>query len=235
MRSTLLSRGRSFLACACAMFAALSAGAQSAGDRPVAAPKLPKDAYAYWHSGKVLQKKGELTVVDVVGTNHVSVSAPWLSLVSGGGLSFDGTQPEGIRLPVKQPVGNRFIMGVDVRVDPEGPEHQTIAYLYRFAELRYRRSRGELTFNVWQSMPEESGKELVTSTVLPLPPGKWGRVRAVIDDKVARLEIDSAKAESKLAGSWEFLPPTVVFLIGKGGADRSFRGQMDHLYLALVQ
>lgn len=232
MRSTLFSRGRFFLACFCAAFVASSAGAQSAGDRPLSAPKLPRETFAYWHSGKVLQKKGELTVVDVVGTNHVSVAAPWLSMASGGGLSFDGTQPEGIRLAAKQPVANRFIMGVDVRVDAEGPEHQTIAYLYRFAEFRYRRSRAELTLNVWQSLPDESGKELVTSTVLPLPPGKWARVRATIEDKVARLEIDSAKAESRLAGSWEFLPPTVVFLIGKGGTDRSFRGQLDHLYLA---
>lgn len=219
----------------CAVISAIPAGAQSAGDRPGSAPTLPRDTYAYWHSGKVLQKKGELTLVDVVGTNHVTVSAPWLALAPGGGLAFDGTQPDGIRLAAKQPVGNRFVMGLDFRADSEGPEHQTIAYLYRFCELRYRRSRGELTLNVWQSLPDESGKELVTSTVLPLPAGKWGRVRATIDDKVARLEIDSAKAESKLAGSWEFLPPSVVFFIGKGGADRSFRGQLDHLYLALGQ
>lgn len=233
MKSAFLPR--SWFCIVCAAFLALPAGAQSVGDRPASAPTLPRDTCAYWHSGKVLQKKGELTLVDVIGTNHVTVSAPWLTLPPGGGLAFDGAQPEGIRLAAKQPVGNRFVMGVDFRADPEGPERQTIAYLYRFCELRYRRSRGELTFNVWQTLPDESGKELVTSTVLPLPPGKWGRVRATIDDKVARLEIDSAKAESKLSGSWEFLPPTVVFLIGKGGTDRSFRGQLDHLYLALGQ
>lgn len=212
--------------------AAAPASSSPAGAVIAPAPALPKGVYAYWNSGKTVAKKDELTVVDLVGQNHLSVAGPWFSLGSGGGFFLDGSQAEGIRLTRKQPVGNRFALGVDINPDPDGPEHQTIAYLYRFCELRYRLSRRELSLNVWQTTPDDGTKELVSSAVLPVPAGKWSRVQVQIEDTLARLVVGEAKAEAKLAGTWEFLPDSVVFLIGKGGSTRAYRGHLDHLYLA---
>lgn len=221
------------LALAASVLFASVAFAAAPAERPATAPALPKGAYAYWNSAKVLQKKEELTLLDVIGANHIVVPGPWLTVGKTGGFVIDGSQSEGLRLPVKQPIANRFTLGVDINPDLDGGEHQTIVYLWRFCELRYRKSRGELTLNVWQTSPDEAGKELVSSAVLPLPAGKWSRVQALIDDKTARLTVGEAKADTALTGTWEMLPVSAVTFIGKGGADRTFRGQIDHLYLAI--
>lgn len=223
---------RSFLAGLICFAVSTVAFAQTASRLP--APSLPPGTYAHWHSGKVLQKGGELTLVDLVGASHIVTAQPAFTIDPAGGIVANGSQSEGVRLQGKQPIANRFVMGADIRFDPDGPDHQTVAYLYRFAEFRYRKSRGELSFNVWQTSPEESGKEIVTSVSLPLPPEKLARVRGTIENNLVRLEIDGAKSDAKLLGSWEMLPLNTVFILAKGGSDRAFKGRLDHLFLAIT-
>ena len=195
-------------------------------------PDLPSGASAYWRAGTVVTLKGESHVIDRVGANHFVAPAPWFTVSPAGGFALDGTQVEGLRLPIKPSVDPRFTVGVDLCPDAAGTEHQTILNLYRFCELRYRLSKAELTFNVWQTSVDDRSKEVVTSVTLPVPVGRWSRVRAQIEGDKIRLVLDEAKAERRLPGTWEFLPPTVAGIIGLGGADRVYRGRFDHLYLA---
>ncbi|MBC8011621.1 MAG: hypothetical protein H7067_16170 [Burkholderiales bacterium] len=212
-----------------------AAPAAAAGTgRITAAPTLPEGVFAHWHSGKTMRKNDELNVIDVVGENHFSAWGSWFSVAKDGGFYFDGTQAEGVRVPKKQPVGNRFSLGVDICPDAQGTEHQTIAYLYRFCELRYRLSRQELSLNVWQTSMDDGAKEIIATATLPVPAGRWSRVQVRIEDKVAHLVVGDEKAEVKLQGTWEFLPESVVLLVGKGGSDRAYRGFLDHLHLALT-
>jgi hypothetical protein len=221
-----------FVAAACvAVFASLPAAPAPA---LLGGPDLPPGVYAYWRSTKVLALKGESHVVDLAGDNHFVAPAPWFTVSPAGGFVLDGTQTEGLRLAAKQPVSARFTLGIDLCPDLAGMEHQTVFNLYRFCELRYRKSKGELTFNVWQVSTEDRTKDLVSSLTLPLPAERWSRVRATIEGDRARLEIGDAKAERRLPGTWEFLPPAVAGIIGVGGSDRVFRGRFDHLFLALA-
>lgn len=197
-------------------------------------PELPPGAYAYWRSTKVVSLKGESHVIDLAGENHFVAPAPWFTVSPAGGFALDGTQPEGLRLSAKQPVAPRFTLGIDLCPDVAGTEHQTVFNLYRFCELRYRKSKGELTFNVWQVSSEDRTKDLVSSVTLPLQAERWTRVRATVEGDLARLEIGEAKAERRLPGTWEFLPPAVAGIIGLGGADRIYRGRFDHLFLAVT-
>lgn len=197
-------------------------------------PELPPGAYAYWRSTKVVSLQGESHVIDLAGDNHFVAPAPWFTVSPAGGFALDGTQTEGLRLAAKQPVSARFILGVDLCPGGAGMEHQTVFNLYRFCELRYRKSKGELTFNVWQVSAEDRTKDLVSSVTLPLPAERWSRVRATIEGDQARLEIGDAKAERRLPGTWEFLPDSVACIMGVGGSDRIYRGRFDHLFLAVA-
>ncbi|MCU0792868.1 MAG: hypothetical protein MUE42_08475 [Opitutaceae bacterium] len=196
-----------------------------------AAPELPAGLTAHWHSGKVIGRPPALTVVDLVGSNHIEFPG-WLSVAPEGGLLIDGTQKAGVRLAQKYPVSPRFTLGVDMNPAIDGPEHQTLVYLYGFCELRYRASRGELTMNVWQISREEAGKQIISSVRLPVPAGKWSRVQVVISPESARLVVDGVPAETPLPGTWEFLPTAVPLFIGFGGSDRAYKGLFNHLYFA---
>lgn len=201
-----------------------------AEDAPApAAPAIPATATDHWSSAKVLKRPTTLTVINLIGSNHIDF-LDYAGLSPSGGIALDGTQTSGVRLEQRQPVSKNFALGLDLNPAADGAEHQTVVYLYGYCELRYRLSRGQLHFNVWQISTEEAGKQLVSTVSLPLPAGRWGRVRATITDKVARLSIDEASAEVTLPGTWDYLPESVPVFIGFGGADRAFKGRFDHLF-----
>lgn len=198
---------------------------------PLPPAQTPDHATAHWHSGKTLQRKSELTAVDLVGSNHIQFPG-WASISPSGGFLISGAQTEGVRLEQRQPVSDRFKLGVDLNPATDGAEHQTAVYLYGFCELRYRLSRQELTLNVWQNSITEPGKIVVSSVKLPLPAGKWSRVEAVIDRTTARLRVGETVAEVPLSGTFEFLPAGVPVFIAFGGSDRAYKGLFNHLHFS---
>lgn len=217
---------RRLLPMAALLLSPLSAAADTSAP---AAPAIPKSATDHWSSAKVLNRAGSLTVLNLIGENHIDF-LDFARVSLEGGILLDGSQTSGTRLEQRQPVSKSFSLGVDINPASDGVEHQTVVYLYAFCELRYRLSRGELAFNIWQMSADEPGKQIVSKVSLPLPPGKWGRVRATISDNVARLTINDVTSEVALPGTWQGLPESVPVFIGFGGADRAFKGRFDHLY-----
>ncbi len=194
------------------------------------APKLPSGTFAHWHAGRTLGRGAALAVSDNFGDNHLPAGAVFT--ITPQGLLFSGNQTTSARAPQRSPVFERFILGVDVRPSAEGPEHQTLVYLFGYCELRYRQSRGEITFNVWQADSSEPGRQLVTSLTAPLPAERWSRIQASIDGAVIRLTVNGRTTERPLLGNWQLLPINAPVLLGYGNNDRAFSGLLNHLYFA---
>ncbi|MEN9840545.1 MAG: hypothetical protein RL376_345 [Verrucomicrobiota bacterium] len=192
----------------------------------------PKGALSYWSSAKTQTKGTTTTVTDVVGGNTMTL-LPGMKVLPGEGIEFDGNQTGSAVFLGRQPVAPGYVVEFDVKPVDGGAEYQTFLYLYGFCELRYRVSKKQVSLVVWRRSIE-TGEPMAMGSgnvTLPIVPGKWNRVRVLIDANSARLFVNGTGVDTALEGTWEGLPPTSPLMLGFGGADRAFQGRIDHILL----
>jgi hypothetical protein len=193
---------------------------------PLPAPVRPASTRSYWSTATAKNTKEGVTVTDAAG--HADLSFPgWLTLEPNVGFTLSGEQTAPLRLANRELVTPHILIGVDLKPAAMGNvEYQTFIYLYGYCELRYRASKGELTFNVWQGGPKAAG-----AVTLPIVPGKWNRVQAQIDGTVVRLTVNGVVQEASIGAEWTSAA-TAPVLLGSSGAERPFMGGFNHLYIA---
>ena len=192
----------------------------------------PKTAISYWSSAKFVQKAGVTTVTDVVGGNTMTL-LPGMKVIPGQGIEFDGNQTGSATFLSRATVQPGYMVEFDVKPLDGGAEHQTFFYLFGFCELRYRLSKKQVSLNVWRRNLD-SGEPMASgsgSATLPIVPGKWNRIRVLIDANSARLFVNGTGVDTGLEGTWEGMSPTAPVMIGFGGTDRPFIGRIDHILI----
>jgi hypothetical protein len=204
-----------------------------ASDSPFPEPaSRPKGAIAYWSSAKSVQKAGVTSVTDVVGGNSMTL-VPGMKVVPGEGIDFDGSQTGTAAFLTRVPAGPGTVLEVDVKPVDGGVDYQTLVYLFGFCELRYRVSKKQVSLIVWRRSLD-TGQPMAMGSgnaTLPLVPGKWNRIRVLIDQDSARLFVNGTGVDTALEGTWEGSPPQAPVMVGFGGNDRAFMGRIDHILI----